>query len=488
MLYYAPISIIILIAWCFSGVYAIQRVGNCSYISERYIEWVNVLAMVAGPVVIAVVLGLEFFDKFKTSIKSALDVKSRKINAEVLILDSQGEELGISNNKNNVIENIVSVKKMIWEATKNRANDIFIDPKPDKYVIRLRANGGIKELFSLDKKSAIGVIGVVKVAAGMDISEHRRPQDGSFSAEVSGGKVAFRVASAGALGGEKLTIRVLGSGSAPKSLSDMGFPAKELELMQKAIRLPSGIVLICGPTGSGKTSTLYNLLGSIDYDTKNVMSIEDPIENIMPQVSQLEVNKQAGITFAGLLRNALRQNPDIICLGEIRDEETAEVAFHASQTGHLIVATLHSNDNLGAIDRLRNLGVPLRSISATLKMAVSQRLVRKLCTCKERAVLPEHYTEYFATADLATNNIFKPSGCRECEGTGYLGRTAIFDLMPLNSKLRLALEAEDASMATISASMGDSLGQGPMFFEGMKLVAAGVTSIDEVEQVTLNME
>ena len=192
--------------------------------------------------------------------------------------------------------------------------------------------------------------------------------------------------------------------------------------------------------------------------------------------------------IAGLLRNALRQNPDVICVGEIRDEETAEIAVHASQTGHLIIATLHSNDNLGTIDRLINLGVPLRSVAATLQLIVSQRLVRRLCHCKEHAELAPEYAEYFRQAGLSPRNVCRPVGCRDCDGTGYAGRVAIFDLMVMNNALRSALEAENATLSSIKEEIEREHGSSIMAYEGFKLVEAGVTSVEEVERVTLNLE
>ena len=230
------------------------------------------------------------------------------------------------------------------------------------------------------------------------------------------------------------------------------------------------------------------MLQAIDYSMKNVISIEDPIEHVMENISQMEVNTKADITFAKLLRNALRQNPDIICLGEIRDEETAQVSAHAAQTGHLIIATVHSNDNLGTIDRLVNLGIPLRSVAATLQLIVSQRLVRKLCRCKKPVELSPELKEYFKSQNLSTKNVCGPVGCRECDGTGYSGRTALFDLMIMNNSLRSALEAEGATLSSIKEKIEAEHGSTILAYEGFKLVAAGVTSVDEVERVTLNLE
>ena len=249
------------------------------------------------------------------------------------------------------------------------------------------------------------------------------------------------------------------------------------------------LFLISGKTGSGKTTTLYGILQSLDYSIKNVISIEDPIENIIPNVSQMEVNNKAEITFASLLRNALRQNPDVICLGEIRDKETAVIATQAAQTGHFIIATLHSNDNLGTIDRMMSLGVPMRSLASTLRVIISQRLVRVLCSCKQKATLPEEYREYFQAAGLSTDHVCAPCGCRECDGTGYKGRRAIFEIMVMNTELKSLLEAETVSLTAVKEHLDEQAsGSSMMLNDAMELVAHGVTSIDEVERVVLRME
>ena len=218
------------------------------------------------------------------------------------------------------------------------------------------------------------------------------------------------------------------------------------------------------------------------------MSIEDPIENIMPNISQMEVNTKAEITFAALLRNALRQNPDVICLGEIRDRETAEIATQAAQTGHFIVATLHSNDNLGTLDRMMSLGVPMRSLASTLRMIVSQRLVRKLCSCKQRTTLPEEYREYFEASGWRQDQIYAPCGCRECDGTGYKERHAIFEMMPMTTELKALLENGE-SLSEVKEFLEQQNGSSSMMLnDALRLVERGETSIDEVERVILKME
>lgn len=385
---------------------------------------------------------------------------------------------------------IMTVKRLILQAVERGASDIFIDPlQSGASTVRMRVDGTLRPICELEPSLAKSAVSAVKVIASMDISEHRRPQDGAFSARIDGELISFRVASVGAYAGEKITVRVLGSAAGPRSLADLGLSPEDLDILEKSIRLPSGMILMCGPTGSGKTSTLYAMLKSIDFTLKNVISIEDPIENIMPSISQMEVNTRAGITFGSLLRNALRQNPDIICLGEIRDEETAGIAVQAAQTGHLIIGTVHSNDNLGTVDRLQNLGIPLRTIAATLHVIVSQRLVRTLCPhCKKRIELNEEQAEYFRQAGLPQDNVFAPAGCPQCDNTGYSGRRALFDIMVVNSKLRELLESENATLASIQAFIESEHGSSVIAYKGYQMAAAGLTSLDEVGRVSMNLE
>ena len=432
----------------------------------------------------------------------------RGSNVQLSIFDARGEEMYGSDESHDLelSDAICELKKILYEAVRSNSSDIFIDPRSNGVqVVRIRVDGALRVMNEIMPPLGDNLINVIKVAAGMDITEKRRPQDGSFSIVSDLGPASLRVASVGAFGGEKMTIRLLGSGMGPLTLEDAGLRDDNLRCMRNSVRLPSGMVLICGPTGSGKTTTLYALLKAIDYKMKNVISIEDPIEHVVENVSQMEVNTKANISFAQLLRNALRQNPDIICIGEIRDEETAQVAVHAAQTGHLIIATLHSNDNIGTIlrltigtvhssdnvgtiDRIVNLGVPLRSVAGVLQLIVSQRLVRKLCECAVPDTPSPELVHYLRRAGLPTDGFRKARGCRKCGGTGYLGRQALFDIMVMDNRLREVFEDEHATISTVKIEIEARHGSSIMAYEGYKLAAQGVTSIEEVERVTFDME
>lgn len=486
------IGIIFAGLWVFSGFWVTWYMENRASrgrIPEALFPYLTLLALFLGPLMFLVFSILDIgsgtlFARLKAA------AQERRDRCDITIYDARGQETGADSAGNGDSGAAFrEAKKILYAALQKHASDVFIDPRNNgEQVVRLRVDGALQELCEIMPPLSDNVVNVIKVAASMDIAEKRRPQDGSFSVKSDIGSASLRVASVGAFGGEKLSIRLLGASSRALSLNEIGLAGRDMTCMRNAVRLPSGMVLVCGPTGSGKTTTLYALLKTIDYRMKNVISIEDPIEQVIENVSQMEVNSKADISFAKLLRNALRQNPDIICLGEIRDEETAQVAVHAAQTGHLIIATVHSNDNVGTIDRIVNLGVPLRSVAGVLQMIVSQRLVRRLCDCAEPDAPSPELAEYLTQAGLPTDKLRKPCGCKKCGGTGYRGRMAIFDIMVMNNHLREVFEEEHATIGKIKIEIENTYGGSIMAYEGYKLAAAGITSVEEVERVTFDME
>ena len=277
--------------------------------------------------------------------------------------------------------------QLIEDAVHQRASDILIDPKDEStYAVRLRIDGILRVVHEIPNTVARAIINSVKALGNMDISERRRPQDGGFSAKSGKTSISFRVATAGALNGEKLSVRVLSQDISKLTLAALGLSERQCTAIERAVAKPSGMIIMCGPTGSGKTTTLYCMINQIDHLARNVISVEDPVEAWLPNVSQIEINAKADITFASALRSILRQNPDVICVGEIRDEETASIALRAAQTGHLVLATLHCESNAAAIVRLMDLGVSTSMLSMGLSLLISQRLLRRLCPlCKKPA-------------------------------------------------------------------------------------------------------
>ncbi len=487
------LGVLFVIGWLLGGFYAVEFAETKAlrdHIPAKLFPYITLLSLFLGPLILLFMYADKMFmSSIARWFENAKAYRSRK-NA-ITILDAHGRELSDLNPSlsGDVNHALPIMKRIFQEAFNQHASDIFFDPKGNGAItVRQRVDGVLRQVDEILPPLSNKLLNVIKVYADMDITEKRRPQDGSFNIVSNNHSASLRVASVGAFGGEKVSIRILGTSSGPMTLEDAGLRGGYLKCMQDAVRMPSGMILICGPTGSGKTTTLYALLKSIDYRMKNVISIEDPIEHVIPNVSQMEVNEKADITFGKLLRNSLRQNPDIICVGEIRDEETAEVAVHAAQTGHLIIATVHSNDNIGTIDRLVNLGVPLRSVAGVLQIIVSQRLVRKLCDCAVPDTPSPELVEYLQLAGLPTNGLRRACGCKKCHGSGYSGRVAIFDIMVMNNRLREIFENEQSTMATVKIELEKEHGSSIMAYEGYKLAAAGITSVDEVARVTFDME
>ncbi len=480
------IAVAVLYAWLLCGLYTVALLQKEKHAKKGFLF----AAFFLGPVG----LGRLYLQQYGGSLSGIFNFRKKPVEAtdylDLIILDSRGREMGAGHNAEPA-EVVNAVKKLLYDAIVRRSSDIFIDPKNEASVVRFRVDGMIRIYDTLLADKAAAAISLIKVASGMDIAEKRRPQDGSFSVICEGTNTSFRVATVGVFGGEKITIRVIASENSRRELADIGLTPEQLSLVRSGLKLPSGMILMCGPTGSGKTSTLYSMLGAIDYNMKNVISIEDPIERVVPNISQMEVNVKADITFASLLRNSLRQNPDIICVGEIRDEETAEIAAHAAQTGHLIIATLHSNDNIGTIIRLTDLGVPLRSIASCLHLIISQRLVRMLCPHCRKYVVPDQLTP--DQLALCRKYSIDPSvlctspGCPECDHTGFAGRKAVFELLTMTHELRAIMENSGSSVSAIQEYIEQNQGENSILAITWQMLQNGEIPLEEFERVNINI-
>ncbi len=363
------------------------------------------------------------------------------------------------------------------------ASDILIDPADDMtYTVRLRIDGVLRTVKTLKSNICRAVVNSIKAISGMDISEKRRPQDGAFIAKKENKTSSFRVASAGVVNGEKLSIRILNRDAAISTLKDIGLTRKQYDIIKETIKKPYGMILLCGPTGSGKTTTLYAMLNEIDKTNCNVITVEDPIEAVLPNTSQIEINTKADITFAKSLRSILRQDPDVICVGEIRDEETAEIALRAAQTGHLVFATIHCDSNKTALVRLLDLGISPLLLSSGLCLMLTQRLMRKLCRhCKKPVQLNDGLIHEFEKIGLNKPKIYKAAGCRHCFGTGYFGRTAACDIVEVTEELKNEIRNIEAAL-NVNPENRIQL-KSKLRKEALKKVAVGITSLEELKRV-----
>jgi general secretion pathway protein E len=500
-----PIKLLLLVGWVYLGLYFVQRVEFSVAVPKHRKPIVNVLTLVFGPVPL---LFLLIKDVLKTPIEERIgflrSIKERLLTigdnirsstlmggtkeGKIKLLDSSGTDLkeiyghGKIRQQDSHILNLT--EKIVWDALQDRASDILIDPKSDsEYAVRFRVDGVLREVERMDGSTCGAVINSIKAVANMDISERRRPQDGAFIAKTEDGTVSFRVASAGVLNGEKLSIRVLKQDASVYTMESIGLSEKQWNIIENAISKPAGMILLCGPTGSGKTTTMYAMLNKIDFYTRNVITVEDPIEYVLPNTSQIEVNPKAGITFSKSLRSILRQDPDVIVVGEIRDEETAVIALQASQTGHLVLATVHSNSTSSALIRLLDLSVTPLMLATGLNLIISQRLVRRLCTyCKAPAKLSRSQIRDFERRKINYTNIHEAVGCDNCFGTGYYGRVGIYDILLLDNELRASITSSTLPIAQLRQE-GDQRGKSNLQKQGLLKAVTGVTSLEELARV-----
>lgn len=375
---------------------------------------------------------------------------------------------------------IAEVNRILENAVKERASDVHIEPQANSLKIRDRVDGVLEERLILPKQMHLPIVTRIKILGGMDIAERRVPQDGRVRAKVAGTMIDMRISSYPTMFGEKVVIRLL-TREQIIGVDSLGFTPMERTSFEKIISHPHGIFLVTGPTGSGKTTTLYAALQRLNSQDRNIVSIEDPIENEIPGVNQAQVNVKAGMIFASALRSILRQDPDIIMVGEVRDQETADMAVRSAITGHLVLSTIHTNTALGAVTRLKDLGVEPFLISSALVGLMSQRLVRKVCQhCRKKAkVDSEKLVSLGLSADIIP---VRGQGCKFCRMSGYSGRMGLFQIIDINDEMSnlIAEGAAEEKLRDVVRKRGImSLRQ-----RGMHFVIDGITTVDEVLRVT----
>lgn len=399
------------------------------------------------------------------------------------------------------------VGMLIAQAIMDRASDIHIDPEGKNIKVRYRIDGLLREVKTLPRELHAPVVSRIKIMGNMDIAERRAPQDGRFQAKVSHTEsgpvvtavfpernalrmdgdtaVDIRVSTLPVIQGETVVMRILDRSQIILTLEGLHFAPDSLERYRRLINKPYGMVLVTGPTGSGKTTTLYSSINSIDKKANNVVTVEDPVEYQMMGVNQVQVNPKAGVTFASGLRSILRQDPDIIMVGEIRDRETAEIAIHSALTGHLVFATLHTNDAAGAATRLIDMGIEPFLIASSAIGILAQRLARKICThCKKPYAAPP---ELLKSLEIETGTTFyHGTGCAACKKSGYRGRVGVFELLEINEEVRTLIVGKASSAAVCAAAQRS--GFRTMRRDGLLKAAAGMTTIEEVLRVTQETE
>lgn len=378
------------------------------------------------------------------------------------------------------------VSLIIMEAFRSRASDIHLEPMPKKFRVRYRVDGVLHEVDSPPKRLQSAIISRVKIMANMSIAEKRVPQDGRIQINVMGRDLDLRVSSIPTNHGESIVMRILDKSSIALGLPQLGFFADDQQIFERLITLSDGIILVTGPTGSGKTTTLYACLNTINKPDRKIITVEDPVEYQMTGINQVQVRADIGMTFSAALRSILRQAPNIIMIGEIRDIETAEIAVNASLTGHLVFSTLHTNDAPSAVTRLIDIGVKPFLVASSTRAIMAQRLVRRICEkCKEPYEAQETELRLLGPAakQLATAQLFHGKGCADCKFTGYRGRLGIYEIFQIDDQVRnLIFEQVSSTELRIKAR---ELGMRTLREDGLRKVVAGLTSLAEVLRVTM---
>jgi len=374
------------------------------------------------------------------------------------------------------------INALLTEAIKENASDIHIEPYENRLVVRMRVDGVLREVLEPKRAIAPLLVSRIKVMAKLDIAEKRLPQDGRISLRVAGRAVDVRVSTLPAGSGERVVMRLLDKQAGRLDLEHLGMLPKTLKLLSGVIQKPHGIVLVTGPTGSGKTTSLYAMLQRLNNKQRNIMTVEDPIEYYIDGISQTHVNTKVDLTFARGLRAILRQDPDVVMVGEIRDLETAQIAVQSSLTGHMVLSTLHTNTAVGAVTRLRDMGVEPFLLSSSLSAVLAQRLVRVLCPdCKRPHVAQTSDCVALGIDAEKAPTIYEPTGCERCNGIGYKGRIGVYELVTVDETLRGMIHDRASEQELEDHARNTTPGIGD---EGRRLVISGVTSVEEILRVT----
>ena len=460
----------------------------------------NLVVAIDDPMNITIEDELQFQTGYQVSLMLATHssiVDAIRVNYGKESANKAAEELGASFEQDSLDDNselseavnsapvVKLVNSMIDYAIRSGSSDIHIEPLEDRVRVRIRIDGVMQEVMSNPISAKDAITTRIKILGGMNIAEKRIPQDGRITTVINGEPVDMRVSILPCVTGEKTVIRILAKNDANLNRSYLGISARNNEMIDRMIKIPQGIILISGPTGSGKTTTLYTLLSEKNTDEVNIITIEDPVEIKIPGLNQVQVNSKAGMTFASGLRSVLRQDPDICLVGEIRDGETAEIAMRAAITGHLVFSTIHTNDAVSSINRLIDMGLEPYMVSSALVGVVSQRLVRRICTNCRESYVPDEYDKSYLRLDDG-QKLYHGKGCTDCNEKGYRGRIAIHEIVIITRKMKTLLErrASEEEMRQLAVSEGTQMLQD----SARDLVLEGITTVEELNRVAYTID
>jgi type IV pilus assembly protein PilB len=422
-------------------------------------------------------------DEIAVPLLNQVDIGDVEFFTQPTEQDADSEAIQAELNTKGITPAVRLVSAIVSTAAQKKASDIHVEPQALGTIVRVRVDGVLRELARIPPELQNSLISRIKILSNMDISERRIPQDGRFLVQIGTRHVDLRVSSLPTHYGEKIVMRLLDPAATRVEFVDLGFSPEQAQMLSAVIALPQGMLLVTGPTGSGKSTTLYACLNALKSPETNVCTVEDPVEYKLAGINQVQINTKAGLTFASCLRSLLRQDPNVIMVGEIRDTETAEIALQASQTGHFVLSTMHTNDSVAAVTRLLDLKIPGFLIASSVTAVVAQRLVRKLCECRdERPVTPEFTTRLIAADVLnVPTKMYVPTGCQICDNTGYKGRLGIYEVLVFDEQLRAHVRSgiRDDEMRNMARSSGLRL----MQEDAIEKVRKGITTLDEVMRV-----
>ncbi len=425
--------------------------------------------------------------KTETQTDSVLDELNKFAEEDIEIESNYKDEDIVSSLGSDSAPVVKGVNAIIVKAVKLQASDIHIEPYEKEIRIRYRLDGLLITVKKMPKHIMNAIVSRIKIMCDLDIAEKRLPQDGRFRIKIGNRRVDFRVSTLKTIHGEKVVMRILDRGSVKLDLSSLGYDEKALEIINRVIQNPYGIILVTGPTGSGKSTTLYSVLDKLNKEDVNISTAEDPVEYELEGINQVQCKPDIGLTFAASLRSFLRQDPDIIMVGEIRDGETAEISIKAALTGHLVLSTLHTNDAPSSIHRLLNMGVEPFLISASISMVIAQRLVRRICPhCigKDGQSANKLMAMNLDKDDYEGIDFKVGAGCEKCNNTGYKGRSVIYEIMEVDDEMKNLISENTTSIEIKNQAV--KKGMDTLRESGMKKAISGVTSLDEVMRVTLS--
>lgn len=387
--------------------------------------------------------------------------------------------------KSKPAEALESLRQLLFSAFRTHATDIHIEPKTDVYALRFRIDGFLHPVGEITAKQAVAILNVIKILCEIDIAKKSIVQEGNFAVELPTRRVDFRISLTPTVHGQKLALRFLDKASVPDQFENLGMELDAVAELSRICKQDAGMIILSGPTGSGKTTTLYTALQSIDAASRNIVTIEDPVEYELPSTTQISIDPTHDLTFASVLSSILRQDPDVILVGEVRDQETAKMAMQAATTGHLVLTTLHARDTIGTVFRLLDLGVEAFLVANAVTLCISQRLIRTLCpTCKRPYKPDAQLIRRMKLEDQPHGDLYEPVGCKACMGVGYSGRMALFELLMFTQQVRDVI-LTDPTISEIRKAAGEWMFQ-TLSDSGYRKVIEGVTSAEEVERVSVS--